>query len=186
MKELTGCPPEGEPGPERKISLLLRVAKLWIDHFSNYNQATLPLEQVLAIDPSHREALARLREIYQKKRLWPKLAEVLTKEESLSEDPAQKRALLLELASLAGERLHDYPEGIRLYRKLLALEPRTAGALDALEKLAERAKDWDTLTEVLEQRVAEVSEFSSKTKLLMRIGTLHAERTQNPVLAAAA
>ncbi|MDB4973776.1 MAG: domain protein putative component of TonB system, partial [Myxococcaceae bacterium] len=112
--------------------------------------------------------------------------EVLAKEEALTEDPAQKRVLLLELASLSGERLHDYPEGIRLYRRLLAIEPRTPGALDALEKLAERAKDWDTLTEVLEQRVAEVSEFSSKTKLLMRLGTLHAERTQNPVLAAAA
>ncbi|MDB4988017.1 MAG: domain protein putative component of TonB system, partial [Myxococcaceae bacterium] len=177
---------EAEQDSAQKTELLLRVARLWIEHFSNYNQATLPLEQVLAIDPSHREALARLREIYTKKRAWPKLAEVLTKEEALTEDPAQKRVLLLELASLAGERLHDYPEGIRLYRRLLAIESRTPGALDALEKLAERAKDWDTLTEVLEQRVAEVTEFSAKTKLLMRLGTLHAERTQNPVLAAAA
>ncbi|MDB4977809.1 MAG: domain protein putative component of TonB system, partial [Myxococcaceae bacterium] len=107
---------EAEPDAARKTELLLRVARLWIEHFSNYNQATLPLEQVLATDPTHREALARLREIYTKKRAWPKLAEVLAKEEALTEDPAQKRVLLLELASLSGERLHDYPEGIRLYR----------------------------------------------------------------------
>ncbi len=177
---------EGEPDPERKKALLLRVAELWIEHFSNYNQATTPLEQVVALDPKHREALAKLRDIYNKKRAWPKLFEVLSKEEELSEEPAQKKALLLELAGLAGERLHDYPAGIKLYRKLLELEPRTPGALDALEKLAERAKDWDTLTEVLEQRVANMDEFSAKTKMLMRIGTLHAERTQNPKLAAEA
>jgi golgin subfamily B member 1 len=177
---------ESELDTDRKLALLLRVAQLWIEHFSNYNQATAPLEQVLAIDAGHREALSRLREIYTKKRAWQKLFEVLSKEEQLSEDPAQKRVLLLELASLAGERLHDYPEGIRLYRRLLEVEPRTPGALDALEKLAERAKDWDTLTEVLEQRAATMDEFSAKTKMLMRIGTLHAERTQNPKLAAAA
>ncbi|HEY6882058.1 MAG TPA: hypothetical protein VI299_28710, partial [Polyangiales bacterium] len=177
---------EGELDAERKLALLLRIANLWIEHFSNFNQATAPLEQVIALDPTHREALAKLREIYSKKRAWQKLFEVLSKEEQLTDDPAQKRAMLQELASLAGERLHDYPAGIGLYRRLLELEPRTPGALDALEKLAERAKDWDTLTEVLEQRVAAMDEFSAKTKMLMRIGTLHAERTQNPKLAAQA
>ncbi|HEX5657304.1 MAG TPA: hypothetical protein VFX59_08915, partial [Polyangiales bacterium] len=177
---------EGELDPERKKALLLRVAALWIEHFSNYNQATAPLEQVIAIDPGHREALTKLRDIYTKKRAWQKLFEVLSREEELTEEAAPKKALLLELASLAGERLHDYPAGIKLYRKLLELDPRTPGVLDSLEKLAERAKDWDTLTEVLEQRVTGMDEFSAKTKMLMRIGTLHAERTQNPKLAAEA
>ncbi|MET0339843.1 MAG: tetratricopeptide repeat protein [Polyangiales bacterium] len=177
---------ESEEDVEKKKALYLRVASLWLDQFSNYNQATGPLDQVLAIDPASREALARLREIYTKKRAWQKLAEVLAREEELAEEPQQKRALLLELASLAGERLHDYPQAIGLYKRLLALEPKSGFALDALEKLAERAKDWHTLGEVLEQRVGEIEEFSAKTKLLTRLGTLYSERMQNPQQAASA
>ncbi|MFT3922722.1 MAG: tetratricopeptide repeat protein [Myxococcales bacterium] len=172
--------------PARKVALYLRVAKLWIEHFSNYNQATGPLEQVIAIDSNNREALALLKEIYGKKRAWKQLFGVLLKEEELASDKATKLALLVELANIAGERLHEYGEAINLWRRVLELEPNSAKALDALEKLAERAKDWDALADALERRLSDTSDVQAKIKLLTRLGTLHAERTNDPVRAAAA
>jgi tetratricopeptide (TPR) repeat protein len=177
---------EAEADPKRKVALYLRVGKLWIEHFSNYNQAAGPLEQVLALDPNNREALVRMREIYTKKRAWKQLAQVLAKEAELNEDPAQQKNLLSELAVLSGERLHEYPEAIALWKRFLALEPGSARALDALEKLAERAKDWDTLAETLEHRMVQAEDAQGKIRLLTRIGTLHNERTLDPARAAAA
>jgi tetratricopeptide (TPR) repeat protein len=177
---------EVEADPKRKVALYLRVGKLWIEHFSNYNQATQPLEQVLALDPDNREALVRLREIYAKKRAWKQLAQVLAKEADLSDDESQQKNLLSELAVLSGERLHEYPEAIALWKRLLALEPGSARALDALEKLAERAKDWDTLAETLEHRAELADDLQGKIRVLTRVGTLHNERTLDPARSAAA
>jgi len=172
--------------PKRKVELYARVAKLWIDHFSNYNQATAPLEQVLALDPDNREALSQLKDIYTKKRAWKPLYSVLTKEEELTSDPEQKRALVSELATLAGERLHDYPAAIALYERVLAFEPGAAAAsrvLDSLEKIAERAKDWHAMARSLEQRLLYVDDVAAKIKLLAKLGSLHAERTEDPAKA---
>jgi tetratricopeptide (TPR) repeat protein len=175
---------EAESDPVRKVALYLRVGRLWIEHFSNYNQATAPLEQVIALEPDNREALARLREIYGKKRAWKQLAQVLAKEADLSDDEARQRQMLSELALLSGERLHEYPEAIAIWKRLLALEPGSPRALEALEKLAERAKDWDTLAETLEHRVELTDDAQNKIRLLTRLGTLHGERTLDPARAA--
>jgi tetratricopeptide (TPR) repeat protein len=172
--------------PKQQVALYTRIAKLWIDHFSNYNQATGPLEKVLALEPDNRAALAQLKEIYSKKRAWKQLFGVLAKEEELATSDDEKRPLVLELATLAGERLHEYPEAIALYKRLLDLDAGSVRALDAIEKLAERAKDWQALVFALEQRVERGGDVPAKVKLLSRIGSLHAERTQNPELAAEA
>lgn len=177
---------DAQVDPERKVSLYLRVARLWIEHFSNYNQATLPLEQVIAVDPNNRDALLLLKEIYGKKRTWKPLFGVLAKEEALSESAQEKLALLVELATIAGEKLHEYSDAIALWRRVLELDPSSGKALDALEKLAERAKDWDALADAVERRVAETSDTQAKIKLLTRLGTLHAERTLDPLRAASA
>src|SRR4029077_4902005 len=60
-----------------RIQTYLKVASLWLEHFSNYNQASGPLEKVLELDPANRSALSMLREIYEKKRAWKQLFEVL-------------------------------------------------------------------------------------------------------------
>jgi golgin subfamily B member 1 len=177
---------DAETDVARKVALYLRVGRLWIEHFSNYNQATSPLEQVIVLEPDNREALARLREIYGKKRAWKQLAQVLAKEAELCEDDAQKKQILSELALLSGERLHEYPEAIAIWKKLLALEPGSPRALEALEKLAERAKDWDTLAETLEHRIELADDAPNRIRLLTRLGTLHGERTLDPTRAAAA
>lgn len=40
------------------------------------------------------------------------------------------------------EKLSSPAESMALWREALALDPATPGALDALEKLTEREKDW--------------------------------------------
>ena len=86
----------------QKVELYLRVANLWIDRFANYNQATEPLEQVIAIEEENRDALQKLKEIYTKKRAWKRLYEVLSREARLASDPEARLAHKLELAELAG------------------------------------------------------------------------------------
>lgn len=170
----------------RKVQLYLQIAGLWIERFANYNQATGPLEKVIDLDAENREALVKLKEIYEKKRAWKSLFEVLRKETHVASDPAVRLYNTAEMARLAGERLHHHADAIRLWREVIEQEPGTEGALDSLEKLADREKDWATLAEVLEKRVGLLADNDARIKVLQKLGTLYEEQMDDAPRAMAA
>lgn len=169
-----------------QTTLLMRVARLWIDRFANYNQATKPLEQVVDLEPDNREALGELKTIYTKKRSWKQLFGVLEKEARLASDPDVRFESTLELARLAGDRLHQHAEAIALWKEVLEQKPDIEGGLDTLEKLAEREKDWESLAWALERRVADTSDPKERGKLLQKLGTTYGDHLDQPAKAAEA
>lgn len=175
---------ESETDPVEQVALYMRIARLWIERFANYNQATRPLELVVERDPTHREALAQLKDIYTKKRAWKQLFDVQRAEAELASDPNARQAMRIELARVAGERLHRHQDAIALWKDVLSHDPTHGEALDALEKLAEREKDWATLASVLERRVAEQSDDRERIKLLTKLGSLYGEQAKDPEAAA--
>ncbi len=177
---------EASEDPGEKVALYMRVADLWTERFANYNQATAPLEKIIELDPDHRAALAQLKEIYRKKRAFGHLFDVLTKEARLASDPEARLAHTLELAKLAGERLHRHAEAIALWKEVLEQDPASAEAVDALEKLSEREKDWPTLAEVLERRVEESDDPKRRVKILQKLGVIYGEHMGEPLEAASA
>ena len=168
------------PEPEDKVQLHLRVARLWLDRFANLNQATEPLERVVRLQPDHLEALGQLKEIYTRKRKWEALFGVLGREADLESDPVARLDKKIEMAKLCAERLHQDAAAIASWKEILAEYPASAEALDALESLAEREKDWDTLVEVLRQRAVAASSDASRRDLLLRIGVILMERLERP------
>ncbi|MFO0680476.1 MAG: tetratricopeptide repeat protein [Sandaracinus sp.] len=161
-----------------QAALYMRVAKLWIDRFANHNQATRPLELVVEKDPTHREALMLLKDIYTKKRSWKQLYDVLRAEMELASDPEVRQAHRIELARIAGERLHRAGDAIAMWKEVLAHGGANGEeALDALEKLADREKDWATVAEVVERRIADAkTDDKERIKLLTKLGTLYGEQ----------
>ena len=169
-----------------KMETYSRVANLWIDRFQNFNQAMRPLELVLAIDPDNRDALSKLKDIYGKRRAWQQLFGVLRKEADLASDPTVRNANLVELAKIAGERLQKNADAIALWREVIEDDEGTPGALDALEKLAEREKDYVTVADVLERRVLRAADVQEQIKILQRLGSLYTEQHNDSERAAAA
>jgi len=169
-----------------RVATYLRVANLWIERFANYNQATEPLEKVIEIEPENREALQSLKEIYTKKRAWTHLYDVLMKESRLASDPEARLAHKLELAELAGKRLHRHADAIQIWKEILEQAPETPGALDNLQKLAEREKDWPTLAEVLEQRLGAAEDERTQIKTLQKLGVIYGEHLEDTIKAASA
>lgn len=169
--------------PSARVELLMRVARLWIDRFANYNQATKPLEAIVEIEPENREALGQLKTIYTKKRAWKGLYAVLEKESQLASDPSARLQMKVELAKLAGDRLHRNADAIKLWREVLEEAPETEGALDTLEKLADREKEWETLAFALELR-AQRSE-GDPIKVLQKLGGVYGDRLEDQAKAAA-
>jgi tetratricopeptide (TPR) repeat protein len=161
---------------DEEVALRLRTAELWIERFGNMNQAIRPLERVVHLQPDHERALAELKDIFTKKRKWDSLYGVLVREAELCTD---REALLdkhVEMAELCTTRLHDNAAAIQLWKGILEEAPERVDALDTLENLAEREKDWETLAVVLQSRCDACSNDAQKLDLLQRLGVIYAER----------
>ncbi len=91
----------------------------------------------------------------------------------------ERRELTLEMAKLAAERLDRGADAIRLYREALALEPGAPGVLDALEKQAERDKDFVALAKVISHRVDQAGDDDAKIKLLEKLGSIYESRVKD-------
>jgi tetratricopeptide (TPR) repeat protein len=143
---------EAQEDPAQQVKTLHRVASLWIDKFGNQSQAIKPLNEILQLDSTEREAMARLREIYEKRRNWRELMELYRLEAAQLEGSA-KRALYSEMARMAAEKLGEPKEGIQVWNQVLEDDPADAEALAELTVLYRKEGRWPALAEVLHRRV---------------------------------
>jgi len=122
--------------------------------------------------------MERLNELYRKRRSWPQLFELLSLQVESLTGP-QRVSVLWELAQLAADRLHRLDDATRLYRQLLELDGTRVEVIDALEKHAERNKDWPTLAFVLERRADLVLDPTQQSAILQKLGAVYQEHLQD-------
>ena len=174
--------------------LLKRVAQLWIEKFSNHNQAVKPLEELYAIDPDDAETVVRLRDIYNKRRSWRPLLDLERRQidvmeahpERIPDEAARKKELrnrLVELAKLAQDRLGDNAEAIAIWNRLLEHDEGDEAALTALSALYDREKRWPALIEIISRQRTRTKDVKNQVAHLERIGTLLAEKLFAPAQA---
>lgn len=160
---------------DEKKDLLRAVARRWLDQFSNVQNAIGAYEALLEVEPEDDEAQSKLVELYKKRRAWPRLFEIY--ETQLARLEGQARIPLLQrMAKLAAERLDRGADAIRLLKEVLELDPQAEGVLDQLERQAERQKDYETVAEVLERRIAEAPDDKTKLTTLQKLGVLCADK----------
>jgi tetratricopeptide (TPR) repeat protein len=172
-----------------RARLLKRIAGLWLEKFSNVNQAVKPLEELYALDPADADTVARLRDIYGRRRAWRALVDLERKElerlKPADGAPPEAREAFrqkaIEIAKLAADRLGDPREAIVLWNRLLELDEHDPDALPALAQLYEREKRWAPLVEVLRRQVERgTGDAKRDLQLLERIGAIWIDRLQAP------
>jgi tetratricopeptide (TPR) repeat protein len=168
---------------EEKATLYRAAARRWVEQFSNVQNAVAAYEALLEVDGSDEEAQSKLKELYLKRRSWPQLY-ALYERQLPSSEGAAKIELLGEMAKLAAERLDKGGAAIALQKQILELDPAAAGVLDALEKQAEREKDFGTVAEVLERRIDAAGDDATRLVSLQKLGAVYAERIKDPAAAA--
>jgi tetratricopeptide (TPR) repeat protein len=174
---------EVTPDVEEKRELYRAAARRWLEQFSNVQNATEAYAKLLSIAPDDREARERLEELYRKRRAWNELYALYSSELERAEG-ATRLQLLREMAQLAAERLNRSEDAVRLYKQILEAEPERIDVLDALEKHAERNKDFRTLADALERRVNLLSDDAGKLAALQKLGAIYAEQLSDGTAAA--
>jgi tetratricopeptide (TPR) repeat protein len=162
-----------------KAGLYRQVARRWLDQFSNVQNAVEAYEKLREVAPDDAEATEKLKELYGKRRAFKPLYDLLESEVSRMPSGEQRRVTWIEMAKIAAERLEKGADAVRLYKQVLEEDPQAAGALDALEKQAERDKDFVTVAEVLEKRSTFAPDDATRLTLLQKLGAVYSERLRD-------
>jgi tetratricopeptide (TPR) repeat protein len=173
---MQGRQAELEREPSVKVELWRAIARRWLEQFSNVQNALEAYEKLHAVDARDRETIDRLRELYVKRRAYKPLYDLLSQEAEALPSGPQRRDLWTEMAKLAAERLDMGAQAVALYKRVLDEEPSSSGALDALEKQAERDKDFATVAEVLERRVSSAADEGTRLNVLQKLGSIYSDR----------
>lgn len=158
-----------------KVRVLLAAGQLSIERSVNQTQAITCFERALEVDRLNAEAIARLKEIYDKRRDWEKLVRIMDRETELLDGDALI-ARLIELAGLALERVRKPELAVELWKRVQLLEPDHPEALNQLATLYERVRDYAHLAEVLERRLELTSGREDQKALLVKLGMLYGDR----------
>ena len=161
--------------PVEKVALLRDAGRLFLERSSNQAEAIKCYRRVLDLDPTDREALDRLKDLYEKRRDWERLVEVMRSECALLDAPYQPLRRL-ELARLATERLRKPNICIDLWQDVLATDGTNAEAVNALASLYERAREWAPLSEMLEKKLEQSADRAETVQILQKLGTIYGDQ----------
>jgi tetratricopeptide (TPR) repeat protein len=159
-----------------RMEILERVAGLYQEKFNNQAEAIRVWEEVLSLDPESSRALAALEDGYEKRRDWDSLIAIRLRMVEASLDGLQKARLLRDCADVATTRKRDLPQAIGLWEQVLEVVPGDSAALAALEQIYERDKQWESLAEVLQQRVNVLDDAKERAAALLKLGQVAGDR----------
>ncbi|MSP17021.1 MAG: tetratricopeptide repeat protein, partial [Myxococcales bacterium] len=159
-----------------RVALHVRVANLWIEKAANQGEAIKACEAALDLDGGAREALALVKQLYERRKDWEKLVITERRELALEEDAAVRRDRGLALARLAAEKVKKPALLVDLWADVLAVDASNADALAELEKLYEATKQWDRLADVCARLAESAPDVPRRSAMLQKLGALYVEK----------
>jgi tetratricopeptide (TPR) repeat protein len=184
------------PDPEARLAATVEVARQARERLRRPALVVQAWNDVLALDPCHREALDELVRLLEVEGDWARVGQLRMIQLEEAADQAEKLTILSAIGVVYGEKLGDadgQDRAILAWREVLWIDPRHARASEALRKhLAARAR-WDELEELylsadqpdaliklLERQVELVDDPAAKAALLGRVATLCVEALGKP------
>jgi len=165
--------------PGTRTALHLAVATVSRDELNDLDRAREHFHHVLDGDPTHREALEALDEIYQRVEEWEGLLEIVNRRVDLAEDDEARRGLLVRSAIICRDLLERPGEAIAAFERVLEINHKDAVATDALESLYTATERWVDLGELIEGRLARADDMSRVAALHLQLGKLRAEKLED-------
>ena len=167
---------DASPDAESKVAIHAEVAELFLERFNNQVEGIASYEAVLALDPEHPKALHALDDLYFRRRQWDELIAVKRKLVEITDDDEVRAAKLRDGAEIAATRMRDPELAIELWSEVLEIAPEDPTSLEALERLFERANDYERLAGVLAKRVYVIDDEGERALALMKLGQLQSDR----------
>src|SRR5690606_31565377 len=142
----------GDPDEDERLDLLLELGRVEADHLLNPERAIEAWRRAQEIDAGEPRILDALEQLFVQQGRWDDCIELLEKRVALADSDRQRVATLLNLATLAHDKLGDDARAIAAYEKILELDPAHEIAARELEQLYTDGGHWAPLVQLLLER----------------------------------
>lgn len=143
-----------ETDDKAKISLLLKIAELWMVQKQKADRAARAYEKVLSIDGSHLQAAEALIPIYTQANNSKGLAGAIEVKLSHDQDDASRLDLYREVAALYETRLKEPQRAFERYLSAFQIAPQDEQCIDDVERAARATEGWDALVSAYTASIA--------------------------------
>ncbi len=166
--------------PQLKIAICLRCAKWYGTELKHPEYAIPYYQQILALDPANLPAMRQMADLYRQTQQWPTLAQVLTRLVEMTSDATEKMAVYVQMGELAENQLGVPDQAMDYYQKALEFDSAHLGALAALERIFSARQQWAELLQVLNRKLAALTDAVEQTDERLKIADVLEDRLQNP------
>jgi tetratricopeptide (TPR) repeat protein len=167
------------PAPLR-LELNRTLARIASRRLGDLERARVFHRQVLALAPDDREAETQLEELATQLADWPELLASYRRRAAREKDASTKAFLLMDIAALQEQKLMDLDGAAATYHEALDTVPGHSRVLRALARVEEARADWESLSQVLAQELAQTADGQPRFDLLMRLGALEDRSLDRP------
>lgn len=171
--------------PQRQGDLFLQAAKTLLVDVGAPDRAIGFAERVLAIDPTHAEALSLVARLRAQTGDATAAVEAVEKLAEGETDPKKKAERFVEAAKML-EGAGDRDRAIERYKRALDVDETSAGAAEALRRLYAARGDAHGAAELLLREIEVTEGKSRKAELQAELGHLYQGRLEDAVKARAA
>jgi len=165
--------------PASRKELHLQAGHLFLDKFNNQAEAIKSFESVLEVDEYDPTAIAQLKDLYSRRRDWEKMLFVQQRELALLTDPQERLTQLIEIARSAANKIKKASVAIELWTSVLEQDPDNIEALENLEAMQEREKDWTALARTLERLIETTNDGEKRGQYLVKLGLLYSDKLED-------
>lgn len=168
--------------PVPRAPLALEIAAIWRDRLSDQKKAITAYERVLEIQQNQIDALKALAPLYAAAGDSERL--IVTDEKLLNqtEDPAERRRLMFEIARTCEEQMNEPRLAFEWFRRAYNDQP-DAETLQLVDNAAETHGLWEELIQVYEGARARAREPFEQLAASLKIAVLCEEKLNDPARA---
>lgn len=172
--------PEDET--EVRHAICLKCAR-WYGREGHPEYAIPFLQQVLAVDPINRPAMAQMAELYRATHEWQTYGQVLGKLAEMTEAPDEKADVFVKLGELNEEQFGAAEQAISHFKDALAAVPAHLPALRALERMYRKREEWTELLDVLKKKITAIDDPEQELAAKLELAEAYEDRVADKTLA---
>jgi len=161
---------EREESVERRLVLLFKVHDMLRLRVGDTRGAERVLQRILDLDPVNRAAMDGLESLARESGDLQALATWLSRKWGVTESPAERQSLALELARLQWESLENPVEAQATLQRLLQEDPNCRDGWNLLEQWLLSREQWEDLAEAYERQAGIRTGEDSTTLLKKAVG----------------
>ncbi|MGB1700557.1 MAG: tetratricopeptide repeat protein, partial [Nannocystaceae bacterium] len=169
---------------DEQIRLRLKLAKTQLEYLFDRVGAALTWSEVLDTDPSNKEALDALEQLFVEEEEWQRLDEVLTHRTDVTPDTRARAELWRRMGDLRFEKLIDLPEAINAYQTVLDLKVGREDTVHAIQQLVaihRQLEHWPDVEDCLRRLVALADRDADRVEHLIQTAEVLKSHLGRPV-----